>query len=134
MAAQAIYRCMTKATTAEGDALRRSRNWVTARRATLEVKTNALACGDWLIPYNTIDEAALYSVRQMLIPGYVLMVKSRGITYQFGLNWGRFWSRDLPFPVRRERARLRYSWYSIAIRVAVLGLLAYWLWHRNRRG
>ena len=127
-----LHRCMTKATTSEGDDVRRSFNWAVSRRGILEVQPDALACGDWVIPYREIDEAVLYSVRQMLIPGYVLLVKSRGVVYQFGLNWGRFWTRDLPFPVRRERARLGYSWYSIAVRAALLGLLAYWLWNRGR--
>ena len=49
-----------------------------------------------------------------------------------GLNWGRFWSGELPFPVARERARLGYSLYSIAIRFALLGMLAYWLCQRRR--
>jgi hypothetical protein len=123
---------MTKATTAEGDGIRHSVNWVVSRRGILEVRPDALASGDWVIPYSEIDEAILYSVKQMFIPGYVLLVRSRGVTYHFGLNWGRFWTRDLPFPVRRERARLGYSWYSIAVRVALLGALAYWLWHRGR--
>ena len=123
---------MTKATTAEGDGVRRSVHWALSRRGILEVRPGALACGDWLIPYGEIEEAVLYSVRQMLIPGYVLVVKSRGILYQFGLNWGPFWSRELPFPVRRERARLRYSWYSVAVRVGLVALFGYWLWRRNR--
>lgn len=130
--AKVLHRCMTKATTSEGDDVRRSFHWAVSRRGILEVQPDALACGDWVIPYREIDEAVLYSVRQMLIPGYVLLVKSRGVVYQFGLNWGRFWTRDLPFPVRRERARLGYSWYSMAVRAALLGLLAYWLWNRGR--
>ncbi len=130
--AEVLHSCMTKATTSEGDDVRRSINWAVARRGLLQVRPDALACGDWVIPYSEIDEAILYSVRQMLIPGYVLLVRSRGVVYQFGLNWGRFWMRDLPFPVRRERARLGYSWYSIAVRVALFGLLAYWLWGRSR--
>lgn len=129
-----LHRCMTKATTAEGDGVRRSPSWVVARRGILEVRRDALACGDWIIPHGEIDDAVLYGVRQMLIPGYVLVVKARGVVYQFGLNWGPFWSRDLPFPVRRERARLGYSWPSIAVRVALVGLLAYELWRRTRGG
>ena len=125
---------MTKATRAEGDGVRRSLNWAFSRRGFLEVRPDALACGDWLIPYDEIDEAVLYRVRQTLIPGYVLVVRSRGLVYQFGLNWGRFWSRDLPFPVKREGARLSYSWFSIAVRVALLGVLAYWLWKHSRGG
>jgi hypothetical protein len=130
--AKPLHRCMTKATTAEGEGVRYSLNWAIARRGILVVGADALACGDWRIPYSEIDEAVLYSVRQMLIPGYILLVRSRGVVYQFGLNWGRFWSRELPFPVRRERARLQYSWYSVAVRVALLGLFVYWLWRRDR--
>lgn len=127
-----LHRCMTKATTAEGDGVRHSFNWAVSRRGILEVGADSLASGDWVIPYSEIDEAILYSVRQMFIPGDILLVKSRSVTYQFGLNWGPFWTRDLPFPVRRESARIGYSWYSIAVRVALLGLLAYWLWRRGR--
>jgi hypothetical protein len=110
-----LHRCTTKATTAEGDGIRHSFNWAVSRRGILEVRPDALASDDWVIPYSEIDEAILYSVRQMFIPGYVLLVRSRGATYQFGLNWGRFWSRDLPFPARREWARIGYSWYSITV-------------------
>ena len=130
--AKPLHRCMTKTTTAEGDCVRHSLNWVLSRRGILEIGTDALACGDWRIPYSEIDDAVLYSVRQMLIPGYVLLIRSQGVVYQFGLNWGRFWSGEMPFPVRRESARLGYSWYSIAVRVALLGLVVYWLWRRGR--
>jgi hypothetical protein len=119
---------------AEGDGVRHSLNWASARRGILEIRSDALACGNWVIPYTEIEDAVLCSARQMLIPGYVLLIRSRGFVYQFGLNWGRFWSRELPFPVRRERTVLGCSWYSIAVRVALLGLLAYWLWRQNRGG
>ncbi|MEW4570273.1 hypothetical protein AB1L88_20595 [Tautonia sp. JC769] len=123
---------MTKATTAEGEGVRRSLNWAVSRRGILEVREDALACGDWVIPYQEIEEAVLYSVSQAFIPGYVLMVRTRGVIYQFGLNWGRYWGRELPFPVRREKGKLGYSWQSVAVRVAFFGLLGYWLWSRIR--
>jgi hypothetical protein len=129
-----LYRCMTKATQAEGEGVRHSLDWVFARRGILEVRPDALVCGDWVIPYSDIEESVLYSVRQTLIPGFVLVVRARGHIYQFGLNWGRFWSRELPFPVRRERARLGHSWFSVAVRVILLGLVVYSLWRRLRGG
>lgn len=126
--AELIHRCWTKATNEEGDEVRRSSNWVTARRARLHVTRDALVCGDWTIPYADIQEAVLFSVSQMLVPGYVLRVKAKGVTYQFGLNWGRFWERELPFPVHREKARLRYSFFSIALRIMLIAIVAHWLW------
>ena len=123
---------MTKATAAEGDDVRRLQNWLLSRGGILVVGTDSLACGNWRVPYDVIDEAVLFRVRHMFIPGYVLRIKTRDTTYQFGLNWGRFWSRELPFPVRRERARLGFSWYSLAVRVALLGVFASMLWLRGR--
>jgi len=76
---------------------------VTSRRGKLYVMSDALELGDWRIPYSEIDEAILFSIRQMFIPCYVLCVTSKGKTYQFGLNPGSFWEGNLPFPIRRER-------------------------------
>ena len=123
-----LYRCMTKATTAEGEDLRYSLNWVTSRRAILKVMPDALVCGNWTIPYQEIDEAVLFSVRSMFFPGYLLRVKSQGQIYQFGLNWNPFWKKELPFRIQREKRKLKYSAFSIAIRVILLGYLLYWIW------
>lgn len=129
--AELLRRCMTKATTAEGDDVRHSLNWVLSRRGTLKIYTDRMECGDWVIPYSDIDEAVLFRTRQLLIPGYVLRVKSRGVIYQFGLNPSRFWAGELPFPARREQVRLGYSWYSITIRIILVGSVVYWVWNRN---
>lgn len=125
-----LHRCMTKATIAEGNDLRHSLNWALSRRAFLKVYPDRLECGDWIIPYHEMNEAILFRTRQLFIPCCVLRVKARGRIYQFGLNPGRFWAGELPFPTRRETASLGYSWFSIAIRVAVVAALAYLLWSR----
>jgi len=119
---------MTKATAAEGENLRHSFNWVVSRRGTLQVLSDALECGDWRIPYDSISEAVLFSTRQMFIPCYVLRVAANGTIYQFGLNPGSFWKGDLPFPVKREKLRLKFSWFSIVVRVILLASIVYWLW------
>ncbi|MEM8810547.1 MAG: hypothetical protein AAGF01_31435 [Cyanobacteria bacterium P01_G01_bin.38] len=119
---------MTKATTAEGDDIRRSFNWVMSRRGLLKVYDDRLACGDWDIPYAGIEEAVLFRTRQMLISGYVLRIKAQGQIYQFGLNPGRFWASDLPFPVERRSARLKLSWFSLTVRIVALAALGYWIW------
>jgi hypothetical protein len=53
----------------------------------------------------------------MFIPGYILRIRTNSQIYQFGLNSGAFWKGELPFPVRRERIRLKYSPFSILIRL-----------------
>jgi len=122
-----LHRCLTKATTAEGNDIRHSYSWVVSRRARLEVWPDRLVCGDWTIPYESIDDAVLFSFRQQfLIPGYILRVRTDRTIYQFGLNWGRFWKGDLPFFVTREKTTLAYSPYSLAVRIALVG---YVIWH-----
>lgn len=123
--AELLHKCITKATTAEGTGVRRSFNWVVSRRAVLKLTTEGLECGDWRIPYSAIDEAVLIRVRNMFIPGYVLRLKVGATIYQFGLDAGRFWRGELPFPVRREIARLGFSWFSILVRLAALAAAAY---------
>lgn len=124
-----LHRCMTKATTAEGDNIRRSLNWVTARRGLLKIYDDRLELGSWHLPYSDFDEAILFSIRQTFIPGYVLKIKTQGKIYQFGLNQNRFWKQqDLPFPVERQTMKLKLSWFSIAMRVISLLLLGYLLW------
>jgi len=127
-----LYKCMTKATTAEGNDLRRSFNWVIARRAILQVMPDALVCGDWRIPYDKIDEAVLFSIWSTF-PGFLLRVRVGGTIYQFGLNWNPFWKKELPFTVTREKGKLNYSAYSIIVRVFLLVYVAYMVWkHFNR--
>jgi len=119
---------MVKATTAEGEEIRRSFNWAVARRAIFKVMPDSLVCGDWTILYNQIDDAILFSVRSLFIPGYILIIKAQGKIYQFGLNWNPFWRKDLPFPVKREKGKLGYSAFSIIVRIIALVFLLYWLW------
>jgi hypothetical protein len=58
---------MTKATTAEGDDIRYSHNWVVSRRGILRVTTEGWECGNWYISYSDIQETVLFSTRQMFI-------------------------------------------------------------------
>ena len=125
---EVLHRCMTKATTAEGDDVRRSLSWVVSRRGFLEIRDDSLVCGDWTIPYADISEAVLFSLRGAIFPGYVLRIKSGNQLYQFGLNSGKFWRGELPFACERESARIGYSWFSTAVRIFLLGYVVYTLW------
>lgn len=119
---------MTKATLAEGDQLRYSANWVTARRAWLKVFADRLVCGDWVIAIADIREAVLISLWQGVFPAYVLRIRTDEYTYSFGLNRGKYWRGELPFDVRREKGKLSYSRFSIAYRLVLLVGLAAYLW------
>ncbi len=126
-----LFQAMCKATTAEGDQLKVGPNWIVARRGRLKLFEDHLACGDWQIPFADIQLAELNSVRSAFFyRGYVLKVETAERTYHFGLNGNRFWEGDLPFPVERKQASLRYSPVGILLRLLIAGYLIYALWER----
>ena len=85
-----LYSCMTKATDAEGDQMQYGPNWLLSRRGVLRVFDDHLECGNWHVDYREIQDAVLFSVRSIFIPGFVLRISTGSKTYYFGLNWGRF--------------------------------------------
>ena len=124
-----LYACFTKATTSEKNVLQYGTNWLLSRRARLKVFPTHLQCGNWIIYYDAIQSATLYSFRSFLslIPGYVLQIETKDKRYSFGLNSNKFWKDELPFPVKREKVKLTYSWFSIGVRAVALGGLIYYL-------
>jgi len=126
-----VHRCMTKGVKGAADAFEYGMSWVTARRAFLKVYEDRLECGDWGIPYRSINHAVLFETRQMFIPCYVLKIRTDAEAYQFGLNGGRFWAGELPFPVTREKGRLRYSKFSIAMRVILVAACIWYIFFRK---
>lgn len=118
---------MVKATKKEGENIRCSLNWVLSRRGMLYVMSDSLKCGNWNIPYPEIDEAIIYSVPWLFTSAYVLLIKSKGQIYQFGLNPGRFWKGDLPFPVKRENNNNKYWNVVNIIRFIIFGILIFWI-------
>ncbi len=126
-----LHKCMTKATTAEGDQRKYGPNWVVSRRGSLKIFDDRLECGDWRIDYTEIKDAVLCSVRSFFlrIPGYILTVETNDRTYHFGLNgWGPFWKGNLPFETRREKGKLGFTWFSIIVRLILFGYIGYLLW------
>ncbi|MCW0218070.1 MAG: hypothetical protein OJI67_07080 [Prosthecobacter sp.] len=126
VASEPIHRCMTKGVKGAPDQFEYGLSWVTSRRAILKVFPERLECGDWNIPYSAIELAVLLETKQWFIPCYVLKVQAADTAYQFGLNPNKFWKGDLPFQAERQKGKLKYSAYSIAIRVVlVIGLIWY---------
>ncbi len=121
MTSEPVYKCWTKATDREPGPPRYSANWITSRRAWLQVFPDRLECGDWRIPATTVQAAILYKVGL----AQVLVLNTQERTYQFGLNpWVRL-AEHLPFAYTKERTTMRYSWFSIALRIGVGAYLLY---------
>lgn len=121
---------MTKGVRGASDTFEHGANWITARRAFLCVFGDRLECGDWYIPYQSITQAVLFKTRQMLIPCYILKIRTEDSVYQFGLNGHKFWAEELPFPVLRETGKLKYSKFSIAVRLVLAAALIWYFFFR----
>jgi hypothetical protein len=126
-----IYRCMTKGVRGASEEFEYGMNWLTARRSFLSIFHDRLECGDWSIPYHTITQAVLFKTRQMFIPCYILKIRTEESAYQFGLNGNKVWAAELPFPVARETGRLKYSKFSIAVRVILVVALIWYFFFRS---
>ena len=121
-----LYRCMTKATNQEaGGGIRYSQNWVFARRSVFKVYEKEIRCGDWIFDTDKIQNAVLYRIRQMFIPGSVLEFTYEDTVYQFGFNPWAHPEKVFSFPFETKKVKMRYSAFSLAVRLFVLVLLVY---------
>lgn len=127
-----LYRCMTKGVRGPAEAFQYGLKWITARRALLKVFADRLECGDWTVPYAAFQEAELFKTRSGIIPCYILKVRTATETYQFGLNGNKYWAGNLPFEVKRTEGRLKFSAFSIVLRVALLAVLIWYAFFRGR--
>jgi len=85
-------------------------------------------CGDWKIPFDTIEKAIAYRTKQMFIPATVLHLITKDGSYQFGFNpWARP-LEHLDLDVTELSVRIKYSAFSIVVRISlVIYLVHLWL-------
>lgn len=125
---ETIYRCWAKATKREQGKPRLSLNWALSRRAWFKIFPDRIQCGDWVLPLDEVKGAVLYEGRQSWIPVRVLKLQTERGTYQFGFNPWVTVERHLPFPFSREKIRLKYSIFSMVVRVALVLYLGFLIW------
>lgn len=125
-----IYRCWTKATSREEGQPGPSLNWAISRRAWFRIYRDRVECGDWVLPVDELQHAVLYEGRQIGVPVRVLELRTERGTYQFGFNPWVAIERHLPFPFSREKIRLRYSVFSLVVRIALILYLGFFIWQR----
>ncbi len=117
-----------KATDKEPGAPRYSQNWAFAKRTFYKVFADRVEVGGWVIPFGEIKDIVLYKTKQMFIPVYVLDIQTEEKNYQIGFSPWADPLKNLPMSVKSERIRLKYSPYSMIIRLALVGILIYWVW------
>jgi len=124
-----IYSCLTKASNRESGVPRASANWVVSRRGRFKVFTDRVEVGDWIIPFSDVTHAILY--RYPYLPSVkvgVLELSDGETTYQFGFNPWAHPERHLPIPVEEREETMRYSAFSVVLRVAAVAYMIYLVW------
>jgi len=127
-----IYRFMTKGVRGAPEEFEYGLKWITSRRAFLKVFEDRIECGNWNIPYSAIEEAQLFQTRSGIIPCFILKARTADNTFQFGLNGNKFWKGDLPFEVKRSKGRLKYSTFSLCLRIALISGLVWYVFFRDQ--
>ncbi len=122
------YKAWCKATNREDSEPRYSTNWLASKRAWFKIFDDRIECGNWKIPKKSIHKAIAYKTKQMFIPVTVLLLITEGGAYQFGFNpWARP-IEHLGLEFEEQSVKLKYSFFSIFIRVAALAYIGYWAW------
>lgn len=117
-------------TTANQD-IQRGLDWVTSQRAVVMLTEKKIVCGKWTIPLDTISKAQLLKINSLFGSGQVLKVQTTDDkNYQFGMQLNPEWTIQQRLPLTLEKGRLKYSAFSIIVRVIAVGSLIYWLYER----
>ena len=120
---------MCKATNKEEKEPRYSQNWVLSKRAFLKIYNDRIECGSWVIKNEEIEKAHVYKTSMLFcIPVQVLQLITPAGTYQFGFNPWADPIKHLEVEYSESKVKLKYSSYSIAVRVLLLGIIGYEVW------
>ncbi|MCC6605340.1 MAG: hypothetical protein IT327_19185 [Anaerolineae bacterium] len=114
-----LQRNYVKATDKETGPPRYSKNWLIAKRAFFEVYSDRLEIGNWIIPYNEIQDIVLFETKQGLFSVHLLQIETTEKNYQIGFNPWVNPIEYIPLEVRREKVQMQYSYFSIALRLTL---------------
>ena len=103
-------------------------NWTTSQRAIIILTDKRIKCGQWEIRLDEIENAKLVKVSSMFIPVYILKLKTTNKGYfQFGMQMNQEWVNQTVLPLELEEGKLKYSYFSLAIRIFIIAYLVHWI-------
>lgn len=107
--------------------IQRGVDWIGSQRAVILLTDQKIVCGKWSIPLDTIASAQLLKINL----GQVLKIETTdNENYQFGMQFNPEWTQQQRLPLAFEKGQVKYSPFSIILRVIVYGYLIYWLYER----
>ncbi|AUP80548.1 hypothetical protein [Flavivirga eckloniae] len=124
LAADASKGIMTKGNTE----IKRDFGWVNSQRAVVLLTDKRIKCGKWDIPLDNISSAQLVKINTTFGSGQVLKITTKDQNnFQFGMQMNREWIEQSVLPLTLEKGKLKFSLFSIAIRIFLVGYFIYWI-------
>ena len=113
--------------TQDDQAIQHGFHWVTSQRAVIMLTDKRIVCGKWTIPLDAITAAQLIKYGS----AHVLKIQTKdGANYQFGMQVNPEWTNQHILPLLPEKERVKFSLYSIIMRLILLGYICYYLYSR----
>lgn len=111
--------------------LERGLDWVGAQRAVILLSDQKIICGRWTIMLNDVEKAQLIKINDLISSAQVLKIQTKDNRYyQFGMQINPEWTRQTALVLQVEKGRLKYSTFSIVVRLLLIGYLFYWIYNR----
>lgn len=111
--------------------IQRGVDWVTSQRAVIMLTDKKIICGKWTIPLDTASAAQLLKINLLFGSVQVLKVQTTDDkNYQFGMQLNPEWTNQQRLPLTLEKGQIKYSIFSIIVRLIVVGYLIFWLYKR----
>lgn len=108
--------------------LERGIHWITSQRAVVLLTDEKLVCGKWVIKISEIKNAKIIRIKSIFGGGQVLKIQTLDDDhYQFGMQLNNEWKAQSVLPINIEDGKVKYSNFSIAIRVFILIYFIYWV-------
>lgn len=102
-------------------------NWVTSQRAVILLTDKKIVCGKWIISLDEISAVQLIKYGS----GQVLKIQTNnGIHYQFGMQTNPEWTNQQILPLTLEKGQVKYSFFSIIVRLILIGYIIYFIYSR----
>ncbi|MFQ5857770.1 MAG: hypothetical protein ACE5LU_19365 [Anaerolineae bacterium] len=113
----------------EDTGVRYEPGWIVSRRGVLILTSDKLVCGFWEIPLTSVINATLLRFKGLLSRWLVLKVATDdGSHYQFGLQYDPTWETQTALKLTVEDGKIKYSAFSIVVRVALILALIGLVW------
>lgn len=114
--------------------IKRGANWVTSQRAIILLTKSQIICGKWIIPLEEIESSELFKISSIFADGMVLKIQTKNdVNYQFGMQFNTEWMEQNILPLTIEKTKVKYSAYSIIVRLILVGFWVFWLYNRYAR-